>query len=332
MVRTIALEEHFATRRFIDGPGHDFLENVKAARAGSLAASAIAHLVDQLLDLDNIRIADMDAAGVDVQVISLGSPGVEQLDADAALALARQTNDCLAEAIKRHPKRFMGFAALPTASPNMAADELERTVRNYGFKGAAINGHVQGRYLDDAFFWPILERAEALEVPIYLHPTLPTQTIVQAYYTGNFSPEISAQFGGSSWGWHIETANHVLRIILSGVFDRYPRLQLVIGHLGETLAFMLPRLDKTLSVGLTKLKRPMGSYLRENLYYTFGGFNYLANFLQLLFQVGVERIMFSTDYPYRSMVEAKNFLEQLPLAPADINRIAHGNAERLLRL
>jgi hypothetical protein len=274
----------------------------------------------------------MDAAGIDMQVLSLNAPGVEQLEAAAAVVLARQANDTLGEAVKRHPDRFAGFATLPTAAPEIAAGELERTVREYGFKGAAINGHTRGRYLDDPFFWPILERAEALQAPIYLHPTPPPQAVIQASYTGNFAPGVTAQLSASGWGWHIETAVHVLRIILGGVFDRYPHLQLVIGHMGEALPFMLPRLDHNLPTQLTKLERPIGAYLRENLYYTFSGFNYLPNFLDLLFQVGVDRIMFSADYPYASMLAARTFLEQLPLSPADKNRIAHGNAEQLLRL
>jgi predicted TIM-barrel fold metal-dependent hydrolase len=331
-LRTITLEEHYATPAFMEGPGRELGERTRAAHGQSQMGPITAHLVDQLLDLDDLRIADMDAAGIDVQVMSLNSPGVQQLDTTTAEALGRQANDHLGEAVRRHPNRFAGFATLPTAAPEIAAGELERTVRDYGFKGAVINGHTRGRYLDDPFFWPILERAEALQVPIYLHPTPPPQPVIQTSYVGNFAPEVTAQLAAAGWGWHIETAIHVLRIILSGAFDRYPHLQLVIGHLGEALPFMLPRLDHNMPTQLTKLERPIGAYLRENLYYTFSGFNYTPNFLDLLLQVGVDRIMFSTDYPYSSMLAARNFLEQLPLCPADKHRIAHGNAERLLRL
>jgi predicted TIM-barrel fold metal-dependent hydrolase len=331
-LRTITLEEHYATPEFMQGPGRELAERARAAHGLSQTTPITAHLVDQLLDLDELRIADMDAAGIDMQVLSLNSPGVEQLDTTAATALARQANDYLGKAIRRHPNRFAGFAALPTSAPDIAADELERTVQEYGFKGAVINGHIRGRYLDDPFFWSILKRAEALQVPLYLHPTPPPQPVIQTSYVGNFAPEVTAQLAASGWGWHIETAIHVLRIILSGAFDHYQNLQLVIGHLGEALPFMLPRLDHNMPMQLTKLERPIGAYLRENLYYTFSGFNYLPNFLDLLFQVGVDRIMFSADYPYSSMQAARNFLEQLPLSPADKNRIAHGNAEHLLRL
>ncbi len=331
-MRTITLEEHYATPAFMEGPGRQLKDQAQAAHTHPQVAAGYAQLLDQLYDLDDGRIADMDAAGIDVQVLSLTSPGVEQLDATEAVALARDANDHLAEAVRRHPSRFAGFAALPTAAPDTAANELERTIRAYGFKGALINGHIRGRYLDDAFFWPILERAEALQVPLYLHPTPPPQEVVATSYTGNYAPEVTVGLSTAAWGWHIETAIHVLRLILSGAFDRYPSLQLILGHLGETLPFMLPRLDLGLPPQVTKLDRPIGAYLRENLHYTFSGFNYLPAFLDLLLQVGVDRIMFSADYPYRSMVQARAFLDQLPVSPADKEHIAHGNAERLLRL
>lgn len=272
----------------------------------------------------------MDAAGIEMQIISLVSPGTEQLEAAEATALARETNDYLAQAVRSHPSRFGGFAALPTADPNTAAAELERTVRDYGFKGAQINGHIRGRYLDDKFFWPIFARAEALHVPIYLHPTPPPQPVIDISY-GGFSPMVTEMFAGPGWGWHIETAVHVIRIILGGTFDHYPRLQLVVGHMGEALPFMLQRLDR-MPMAMTKLARPISSYLRENIHYTFSGFNFTPTFLDLLLEVGVDRIMFSADYPYSSMKQARAFLDELPVSTADRERIAHRNAERLFGL
>jgi predicted TIM-barrel fold metal-dependent hydrolase len=331
-MRTITLEEHYATQAFMEGPGRQLKDQARAVQAHPQVAAGLKELLDRLGDLDDRRITEMDAAGIGMQVLSLTSPGTEQLDATEAGALAREANDLLAEAVRRHPSRFAGFAALPTAAPDTAADELERTVRAYSFKGALINGHIRGRYLDDPFFWPILERAEALQVPLYLHPTPPPQPVIAASYTGHYAPEVTVGLATAAWGWHIETAIHVLRLILSGAFDRYSSLQLIIGHLGETLPFMLPRLDLGLPPQVTKLDRPIGAYLRENLHYTFSGFNYLPAFLDLLLQVGVNRIMFSADYPYSSMVQARTFLEQLPVSPADKEQIAHSNAERLLRL
>ena len=172
MLRTITLEEHYASPAFIEGPGRQLQDQAQAFQAHApQVAAGLNELIDRLGDLDARRIADMDEALIDVQVLSLTSPGTEQLEAAEAVALAREANDLLADAVRRHPSRFAGFAALPTAAPDTAADELERTVRTYGFKGALINGHIRGRYLDDPFFWPILERAEALQVPLYLHPT-----------------------------------------------------------------------------------------------------------------------------------------------------------------
>ena len=328
-MRTITLEEHYATEAFMEGPGRQLKAQAEAARDHPQVAAGYEKLIEQLCDLGGGRISAMDDAGIDVQVLSLTYPGVEQLEAAEAVAFARETNDLLAEAVRRHPDRLAGFAALPTASPQAAADELERTIGEYGFKGALINGHTRGRYLDDSFFWPILERAEALGVPIYLHPTPPPRPVIEASYTGNF---VAGLLSTAAWGWHVETATHVLRLILGGAFDRCPNLQLVVGHMGEGLPFFMPRLEVALPVEVTKLERPVGSYLRENLHYTFGGFNWVQAFLDLVLQVGVERIMFSADHPYASMAQARAFLDKLPASPADKERIAHSNAERLLRL
>lgn len=321
MIRIIALEEHFATPTFLEGPGVRIRERARTLQ-----------LMDQLCDLGDRRIADMDAAGIDLQVLSLTTPGVDQLDPAEAIKLAQNTNDLLADAVRRHPNRFAGFAALPSSAPNAAADELERMVDEHSFKGALIDGHIRGRYLDDEFFWPILERAESLKVPLYLHPTIPPQPVIQAYYAGNYTAEVTDLFAASAWGWHIETAIHVLRLILSGAFDRYPGLQLIIGHLGEALPFMQARIDRQLTMEVTKLHRPISAYLRENLHYTVSGFNFVPTFLDLLLEVGVNRIMFSADYPFGSMSEAHSFLDQLPVSPADKEKIAHVNAELLLGL
>ncbi len=329
--RTITLEEHYASPTFMQGA---MQANREMSASPSPQMEYFAKLGKSLTDIGDGRIAEMDEAGIDVQILSLTAPGVEQLSPDDSQRLARASNDALANAVRQHPNRFYGFAALSTPAPEKAAEELERTVRQYGFKGALINGHSRGRYLDDSFFWPIFAKAEALGVPIYLHPTLPTQAVVQAYYQGNF-PDTTKNpggFSGAAWGWHIETAVHVIRLILSGVLDKYPKLQLVVGHLGEGLPFFMERLNRVLTIEVTKLDRPFASYLRENVHYTISGFNFVQPFLDLLLQVGIDRIMFSADYPYASMSEAVAFLYQLPLSPEDKQRVAHGNAELLFRL
>ena len=273
-MRTIALEEHFATPAFLDGPHRDFKE--RAERVGGRLAALLA----QLADVGDGRVAAMDAAQVDVQALSLTAPGVEQLEAEEAKEIAREIERRFSrEAIRRHPTRFFGLAALPIGDPPAAVAELERALGDGGFKGVVINGHHRGRYLDDRFFWPVLARAEALKLPIYLHPTQSPQAVIDAWY-GGLAPMVGEMMAGPGWGWHIETALHVLRMILGGVFDAHPELQIVVGHMGETLPSMLQRVD-VMAPAMTKLKKPISAYLRENVHYTFSGFNFLPAFLDL---------------------------------------------------
>ncbi len=324
-MRTICVEEHFISPGYAAGPGH---RHVKAAeRGGEHEKKAL----EQLTDLGKQRIAAMDEAGIDMQVLSTSSPGTEQLEASEAIKVAREANDFLADAVQKYPQRFAGFAILPTAAPDKAVEELELMVQKRGLKGAVIHGHIQGRYLSDEYFWPILECAEKLNVPIYLHPTLPPKSVKDTYY-GGFSPEVSNMLAQAGWGWHIETAVHVLRLIMSGAFDKYPKLQIIVGHMGEGLPFMLERIDMRMSQKVTGLKRRTADYLRENVYYTFGGFNFTPTFLNLFLEVGADRIMLSADYPHGSLAKARAFLEQLPVSTTYREKIAHGNAERLLKL
>ncbi len=331
-LRTITLEEHYIGPPFLASPGGQAYINPQfPARPGEQAMQvSSSHVNAQLQDLGAGRLALMDAAGIDVQVLS-HSPGLEQLEASEQVPMVRDTNDFLKDIVAGHPTRFGGFASVSTMAPDQAAKELERMMQ-VGFKGAIINGHSHGRYLDDKFFWPILEAAEHLDAPIYLHPTQPPKAVLDAYYSG-FSPQLSMLFSMAGCGWHIETGIHLTRMILGGVFDQFPNLKIFQGHLGEGLPYWLPRLDASLSQGLTKLKQPISAYLRQNVYYTFSGFNFLPNFIDLASQVGIEdRIMFSADHPYGSMSQARMFLDSLPISPSDRARIAHGNAERLLKM
>ncbi len=324
-MRTITLEEHYMSPGYLDGPGRGFKEN--AARSGA----HMAEVLERVSDVGAKRIALMDQAQIDMQVLSIHAPGTEQLQGDEAVALARETNDFAADAVQKYPARFAAFATLPTAAPEKAVKELEFRVAKQGFKGAVVNGNIGGRYLDARDFWPILECAEKLEVPIYIHPSHPSKAISDLYY-GGFSPQVTNNLAGPGWGWHIDAAIHVIRLVMSGAFDKYPRLQIMLGHLGEGLPFMLQRISGVMSPQLTGLKRPAGDYLRDNVYYTFSGFNYIPSFLNLFLEVGVRRIMFSVDYPYGSMERGRTFLEQLPVSAADKEAIAHGNAERFLKL
>jgi uncharacterized protein len=314
-MRTIALEEHYATAGFLRGPG-----GWLASRSG---------IVEPISDLGDGRIAAMDEAGIDLAVLSLAAPGVEQLDGPEAVLLARECNDELAAAVGRYPDRLAGFAALPISAPDAAADELDRAVRQHGFAGAVINGHSQGRYLDNPFFDPVLNRAATLEIPIYLHPTIPPAGVIESSYAG-FADKVTFALATVGWGWHINTATHVLRMILGGVFDRYPALQVIIGHMGEGTSFMLPRFDATLKPELTGLQHPVSSYLRQNFHYTFANFNDVPTYANLVAQVGIDRVAFSADYPFGSMKAARAFLDNLPLTHDERASISHRNAEKLL--
>ncbi|MBO0702015.1 MAG: amidohydrolase, partial [Candidatus Dormibacteraeota bacterium] len=223
------------------------------------------------------------------------------------------------------------FAALPTADPPAAATELERTVSRHGFKGGIVNGHTEGRYLDDRRFWPVLEAAEALGVPIYLHPATPPAPVVEACYAG-FSPFVSFTLSNSAWGWHVDTGLHVLRLVLAGAFDRFPRLQLVVGHLGEALPFMLARTSNRLPPEATGLPRTIEEYVREHVHLSISGFFTVPPFLNALLELGADRLLFSVDHPFSPNGEGRAFLDALPISRADREKIAHGNAERLLRL
>ncbi len=315
----VAVEEHFSTREMLEA------DNLKMSVGGA------AYPTEALLEVGERRLEDMDDSGVDVQIVSLTAPGAQQLGGKEAVPRVRDANDRLAEAVARHPDRMAALAALPMADPGAAAGELERAVGGLGFKGAIVNGHVGGRYMDAPEFRPVLERAAALGVPVYLHPTPPPPAVAEVYY-GGFSAEVSAILAAAAWGWHVETGLHLLRLILGGVFDRLPTLQVVVGHLGEVLPFMAQRVDERLPQQVTGLEKPVSRYLGENVHISISGFFYLAPFLNALHEFGADRILFSVDYPFSSNREGVAFLKRLPVSPQDRERIAHGNAERLFRL
>jgi predicted TIM-barrel fold metal-dependent hydrolase len=320
-MRVIALEEHFWTPAIAEAIGA--LRNP--------LATADSPLVANLADLGERRLAAMDAAGIDLQVISHTTPGVQHLDPATAVPLAREANDVLARAVHEHPDRFAGFATLPTSAPEEAADELERAVSELGLKGAMVNGHTSGRFLDDPDFDVLLERFERLDVTLYLHPTEPTPEIRAAYFEG-YAPAATWFLSSAAWGWHAETGLHVLRMVLGGVFDRHPRLKLVIGHTGEMLPFMLARIDDNLPPRITGLDRLPSEYILENVHITTSGLFTVPPLLCALMVFGIDRVMFSIDWPYAPNEDGRRLLDTAPLSPADREAFAHGNAERLLGL
>jgi uncharacterized protein len=321
-MRVITLEEHFWT------------PEIAAAAAGERHPRAApgSPLEADLADLGERRLASMDANGIDLQVISHTTPGVQNLaDADEAIALARAANDRLAEAVREHPERFAGFATLPTQAPDAAAEELTRAVEQLGFKGAMVNGHASGRFLDEPSYDVLLERFAALGVPLYIHPTLPVRAVRDAYYRG-VEGAAGWSLAGAAWGWHAETGLHVLRLVLSGAFERHPRLQVVIGHMGEMLPFMLARIDDNLPPASTGLERLPSEYLLEHVHITTSGLFTLPPLQCALSVFGADRVLFSVDWPYAANEPGRRLLDTMPVSPADLHKLAHGNAERLLGL
>jgi predicted TIM-barrel fold metal-dependent hydrolase len=282
------------------------------------------------LDLGEARLADMDSAGIDMQVLSYG--GFPQLLPDAqAIDLNRAANDRLALAARTHTTRLAGFATLPWQAPEAAARELERAVKELGLKGALINGRPGETFLDDPRYAPILEAFNDLHVPLYVHPGLPLRA-VQAPYYGGFERELGARLSMSAWGWHNEAGIQVVRMLLAGVFDRYPRLQVISGHWGEMVPFFLQRLEDSIPREASGLERPIVQTYREHVLVSPSGMLTLPHFQFIHALMGPERILYSIDYPYQSLDGARTFIESLPLSDADKALIAHGNAERLLGL
>ena len=323
--KIIAIEEHFSTplqRRHTSAT--EFRGFYLSSRSDYLGHDIAA----QLADLGDERLAYMDAAGVDVQVLSFTSPGAQAFEAAEAIPLAKDANDILYEAVRRHPTRFVGFAALPTAAPEAAADELERAVTKLGFKGAMIHGHTRGSFLDERRYWVIFERAQALGVPIYLHPALPHPDAVKAYFTGY------EDLARAAWGFGIDTSTHFLRLVFAGVFDAYPDLTIILGHLGECLPFAMHRLnDHTAPAAKRRgLKKAPLQYLKDNMMVTTSGNWFEPAFLCTLLALGADRILFAVDWPYEANSTGMRFLQSLSISDGDREKITHRNAERILRL
>jgi predicted TIM-barrel fold metal-dependent hydrolase len=322
-MRIITLEEHFASPMQIEQTKHQ-PKTVFAERSAHVGHDIQA----ELYDIGARRIAAMDAAGIDLQVLSLTQPACEAADAAIAIPMAREANDMMAEAVKAHPTRFAAFAALPTPDPAAAVKELDRAITRLGFRGAMINGPTGGVFLDDQRFWGILECAESHGLPIYVHPSSPLPGFVQSYFKGY--EDISR----AAWGFAVDASVHFLRILFSGAFDRFPKLRIILGHMGEGLAFGMHRLgDHTGYVGTRRgLKRHPLEYMRDNLVITTAGAFSVPALLCSMLELGADNILFSVDWPYESNKAGTAFLKAAPIAEVDRAKIAHGNAERILKL
>ncbi len=330
-MRIVALEEHYLfpdlaervdpaaiVRRGMPAPG---------SPAAALAPRAL------LADLGKDRIADMDASGISFEILSQSGPGADLLEPKEAVPLAKEFNDRLAAAIRERPDRYGGFAHLPMAAPEAAADELERTVRDLKFLGAMVNGVTDGRFLDDPRFEPLLARAEKVDVPIYIHPGYPPRAVHEAYYANLPTPGMSDTLARAGWGWHQEVAIHVLRLVLSGALDRHRKLKIIIGHMGEGLPAMMARCDQTLGRAAgTHLQRSVSDTILDQVWITTSGFFSIAPFMAALLTFGTDRILFSVDYPFSKHKDGRVFLDSLPVSRDDLAKIAHGNADKLLKL
>ncbi|TPG21702.1 amidohydrolase [Sphingomonas koreensis] len=284
---------------------------------------------ERLADLGEGRLALMDEQGVDVQVLSLTTPGLHNLEPGPAVEEARRVNDRLADACARHPSRFQGFAAVPTADPEAAPLELERAVRELGLKGALLCGRTRERHLDNAALRPMLAKAAELGVPLFIHPQTPALAVREANYAG-ISERADLALAAFGLGWHYEAGLEWVRLAAAGVFDELPKLQIILGHWGEVVLFYLERTAAVMSRAL-ELERPLGDYARRNLYVTGSGMwsePYLRRCLEI---VGPDRLLFSTDFPYqyRPGGEPRRFLETVDLDDAARRGLAFANWERL---
>lgn len=329
-MRIVALEEHFSHPDLIGRIPPDRITGRGYPNPGPGFAATMR--IEQLADTGHGRLADMAAAGIDVQVLSVSGPGADLLGADEGVALAQDFNDRLAGIVTEGDGHYAAFAHLPMTDPDAAADELERCVVDHKFCGALVSGDTAGRFLDHPSFAPVLERAERLDVPLYIHPNVPPRAVRDAYYSGFDSP-VDFLFATAGWGWHAETAVHVLRMVLAGTLERHRRLKLIIGHMGEGLPTMLDRCDQVLSPHVSaRLGRGVKETILDHVWITTSGIFASPPMAAALMTFGVDRVMFSVDYPYAPNRRACEFLNTLPLAPADKAKIAHGNADALLKL
>lgn len=326
-MRLITLEEHYRSK-LVDA---QIAEAGNYFRSMNAAGEEMAKRLSKLTDLGQQRIEDMDRAGIDLQVLSHTVPSPEILEPARAIPLAQKVNDEMAEAVRRYPKRFAAFATLPVADPAAAAQELERAVTQLSFKGAMINGVTHGRFLDDPFFTPVLERAQALQVPLYLHPAPPPEAVEKTYFSG-LQPGLARILSIAGWGWHAEQGLHTIRLIAAGIFERFPKLQIIIGHMGEMIPFFLARIDGAVTPFGQNLKRSVADYFHSNVSITTSGIFTAPPLYLSLAVVGADRILFSVDYPFSSNEQGRAFLDKLSLSPVDFEKITHGNAERLLKL
>ena len=328
-MRTVALEEHFSAPALSQRIAKDVISS-RGFRPRNITPGA-PNPVELLPEIAEKRLKSMDEAGITVQVLSHAGPGADLMPGPDGVALAREINDHLAAAVARRPDRFAGFAALPLQSPDACAAELKRAVKELGFLGAMVNGTTEGRFLDHKSYDGLLAAAVELDVPIYIHPHIPPEPVRQAYFS-DLPEGASRVLETAGWGWHSETAVHLLRMVVAGTFDRHPRLKIIIGHMGEMLPMMMARLDQVFQHDIGHLKRGVTRTILDQVWLTTSGIFDEPPFIAALLTFGIDRIMFSVDYPFAPNDAGRKFLDRIALAPADMAKLTHGNADALLKL
>jgi hypothetical protein len=328
-MRVVAIEEHFTVPALVKRIDPDAISR-RGFRSRRLPTKG-PHPIELLPEIGERRLRSMDEAGITVQVLSNTGPGPDLVPGADGVGIAREMNDHLAAAIARYPERFAGFAVLPMQSPDAAITEFGRAVKDLGFVGALVNGTTESRFLDHPSYDGLLAAAVELDVPIYVHPHLAPQAVRQAYFS-DLPPGASRVLEGAGWGWHSETAIHVLRLVLSGALDRHPRLKLIMGHMGEMLPMMLARADEQFALDIEHLQRPISRTILDQVWLTTSGMFSEPPFIAALQTFGIDRIMFSVDYPYSANAKGRAFLDLISLAPADMMKFSHGNADALLKV
>ena len=328
-MRTVALEEHFTVPAVAGRIDKEVIAR-RGFRPRKLAPDA-PNPFELMPEIGQRRLKSMDASGITVQVLSNSGAGPDLVPGPDGVAMSREINDHLAKAIATHPDRFAGFAALPLQSPDEAAKEFARAVKELHLVGAMVHGTTDGKFLDHPSYDGILAVAEELDAPIYIHPHIPPEPVRRAYFS-DLPPGPGRVLETAGWGWHSETAVHVLRMVIAGTLDRHRRLKLIIGHMGEMLPMMMARADQVFSNDIDHLTRPVSRTILDQVWITTSGVFDEPPLLAALLTFGIDRIMFSVDFPFAPNEAGRRFLDTISLAPADLAKLAHGNADALLKL
>ena len=338
-MRRIATEEAFSIpeiaqqlRQVARGPSSSLdkllISGIYDSQAGGSGYGSM-HFLEGLIDIEGRRLKEMDELGVDMHLLSLTAPGVQMFDADTATELAALTNDRLADVCRRYPTRFAGLASFAPQSPKRAAKEMERAIRTLKLNGFILNSHTHGEYLDDPKYWPVLEAAEALDACIYIHPRAASDALK--------GPLQDYGMDAAMWGYGVETGTHVVRMMAAGVFDRFPKLRICIGHMGEAIPFWIWRISfmNSRAQGIErapKTQLSMAEYLRRNFVVTTSGVEDHLALDYTIRKLGVDNVMWAIDYPYQPSKPAVQFMDSAPVSEADRAKLYHRNAERIFHI